>query len=85
MKRKGSPIGSVVNVAIACGAVFGIVFGKIGEWLGWGVVEQIAAVCHVLSFVVMHMRFILNGEIVLGAKFLPGEVKRSIAMNRYVV
>jgi hypothetical protein len=62
-----------------------VVLEEVGSRVGWGRMRQLGGILHILAFVAIQMRFVLNGEAVLGARFLMMEIRPSRLRNRCAV
>jgi hypothetical protein len=80
-----SVVGALVNFTILGLLLGAIAFEGGGTQLGWGKVVQFGSLCEYFAFIVIHMRFMINGETVLGARFLPSEIRPAVLGPRYTV
>jgi hypothetical protein len=78
MSRQRRSMGKYVNAVVAALAVIGLLISQFGGKLSQGPVGQFGTFCEIMAFVVIHLRFMIDGEIVLGGKFLPAEIRPAI-------
>jgi hypothetical protein len=79
------PLAWVVHLGTGALAAVGLVLGAIAGKLGWRGIGQFASLCEIAGFVVLHLRFLIDGEIVLGAKFLPAEAISEVFGNADII
>jgi hypothetical protein len=78
MARHYPGIGIWANAVIAAALLAALVLECAGSQLRLGRVAQLGSLFEICAFVVVHIRFMINGEIVLGARFLPTEVRPAV-------
>jgi hypothetical protein len=48
-------------------------------------IKTIVSNCELIALITIHLRFVIDGEIVLGANFMVTEIKPKFLENRYQV
>jgi hypothetical protein len=85
LARRRLFIGNVTNLGILVLASIGILFDIIAINVNVKIVEAIGSFCELIALITIHLRFMINGEIVLGANFMPTEIRPKFLQNPYEV